>query len=175
MTKEVVKYTEEDKLLAVEAFFLTQSSKKASDLLEDQHGKNIPASTIRRWKMNKVDWDANLALVKDHYNKKLDSTMCAILETASQNLLKAVTYGEKKMTPQGVIVTLPVPTDTLIRALKQAGDMRAQMSGGEEENKGFTLDDLQKTFVAAAMKAKQKDDRVLDTDLTEKTVDGNKE
>lgn len=166
MTKAVTRYTEKDKLSAVEAFFMTRSSKKASEIT------GIPASTIRRWKKDAETWAGHMEIVKAKANDKLDGTLTTILEKSANKILRALEEGDQKMNPQGEIVFVPVPAAELARIQKQAYDQRAQIRGEDTAGakRAFSMDDLKKAFEESAFKAKRQDDKVLDIDNSERIV-----
>jgi len=176
--KSMTVYTEEDKLHAVEAFFLTKSSVKASKLLKDEYAKDIPASTIRRWKQDKVTWEARIAEIKEDYDSRLDGKLTRIMEIASDKLLYAIEHGDRRMTPQGVMVNVPVPASELIRIQKQAHDQRNNLRGETDANSDkdkspFDLNELGAAFAKHAVKEKTKDSTLL-YDLTEKDINEDK-
>ena len=165
MTKEVVKYTEEDKLIAVEAFFLTRSSKKASDLIKKEHGKDIPSSTIRRWKQNKKDWDSNMQCVKNHYGERFEGKLTRIIEISSDKLLHALEHGDKKLSPTGDIIHVPVPASELVRIQKQAHDqlvtLQGPLSSKDKDKSPMGLTQMGEYFEKAGMEAKIKEVTII--------------
>jgi len=173
MNKEVVKqahHTEEDKKKAVEAFYLTRSSKKASEIC------NIPASTIRRWKRDTVTWDKNMLAVKDHYNEQMDGKLTAILDKSATLIMNRLEEGDAKMTPTGAIIYIPVQARELASIQKQAFDQR-QLLRGEDPTKGaknFGLEDLKNIFEASALAVKSTEEKVINVEA-ERKVHDNKE
>ncbi len=164
MTKEVTKqahHTEEDKVKAVEAFYLTRSSKKASEICK------IPASTIRRWKRDQVTWDKNMLTVKEQYNNVMDGKLTSILDQAATLILDRLEGGDAKMTPKGDIVYVPVQARELASIQKQAFDQR-QLLRGEDATRGaknFGLEDLKNIFEASALAVKSTEEKVINVEV----------
>lgn len=171
--KHVTEYNDDDKLMAVKAFFITRSSVKASKLIEEETGKLIPPSTIRRWKQDEATWQGNMSVVQEQFDSKLDGALTKIIDMASDKILKALEYGDRKMSPQGVLVNVPVPASELIRIQKQALDqrnvLRGEIPAGDKDKSPFNLDKLGDAFVKRALKVKTKDSNLVN-DLTEKTI-----
>lgn len=163
MSKEITqaRHTEEDKKKAVEAFYLTRSSKKASEIC------NIPASTIRRWKRDTVTWEKNMLAVKDHYNEQMDGKLTAILDKSATLIMDRLEKGDAKMTPKGDIVLVPVQARELASIQKQAFDQRAILRGDDptKNAKNFGLEDLKNIFEASALAVKSTEERVINVEV----------
>jgi hypothetical protein len=96
------KWTPEEKMQAVHAYFLTGDSKKAERHLAKMN-LNIPSATIRWWKMQASWWDDTYQMVKKSESDKIIAALHEAQELAIGAVIRGLEEGDEVITKDGDI------------------------------------------------------------------------
>lgn len=89
------KYTSEDKITAVTAYFVTGSIKEASQIA------GVPAWTIRKWKQETPWWNQAVMEVKRAKQEQLDAKLTNLIEKTMSELRDRLMHGDEVVTGKG--------------------------------------------------------------------------
>ncbi len=112
--KPNAKWSIEDRILAVAYYAICASSYKTAELLKTHHGLDVPASTIRAWKVRTNWWKPVMEDIRRAKQEELDSKLTAIIHKATEQLEDRVENGNFKHNPKtGEIERIPLNTAEL--------------------------------------------------------------
>jgi len=148
------KYTPEIKFLVVSSFFVTNSSKKASEMT------GVPASTIREWKNNSEWWAETLVLVKKAKNAELDGKLTKMMGDLTKGISTRLVEGDLKLNKYGELTAVPVSAKDQSAIMKVISDLRDKLRG--EGAKGNSAEEgniqaLEDRLINAVKSAKQEE------------------
>ena len=126
-----LKWTPEDRIMACTYYAITGNSLQAAEKCKGHGGKEIPASTIRKWKNYSAWWKPVLHEVRKSKQEELDAKLTNIIMEGTDQLSDRILNGNHKLNNRtGELDRIPMSSSELSRdAIGIPFDKRALMRG----------------------------------------------